>query len=216
MFVTPLVSVLLCVSAILSPAVALPSLLAYNGQNENLKRESLEAPTTKALAGLKRAHSFATMDISELSLDENDLFKRRNVDICTRDSGRAAVCVGIAQLFSTLTIAIATNVKSSSGGECEEHSGALDNVHWRVYATGKNGHVCGTTAQLKTIEGAIAKYLRDVDKRVCGVQCIRMTHGGTWTGYVTLSPDSISLDDYYCGKQYTFGDCLSGGEDDRP
>lgn len=91
------------------------------------------------------------------------------------------------------------------------HVGSIDGVTWKVWADGNN---CDTTAQLNTISGAVQNYLRDSNKEVCGVHCVKLTHGGTWNGYITLAAPGEDLDDFYCGKFQPFGNCGSGGEDD--
>lgn len=73
-------------------------------------------------------------------------------------------------------LGIAGLVKGGSDKhDCKAHSGFIDEANWKVYATGKN---CDTSAELETIQGAIAEYLRSVDDEICGVQCLKMTAGG--------------------------------------
>jgi hypothetical protein len=100
---------------------------------------------------------------------------------------------------------------NSDNNDCTAHTGAIDNVHWKVYATGRN---CDTSAQLDTIRGAITVYLEEQNNEICGASCIKVTHGGTYAGFVAIAPAGTSLDSYHCGQSYTFGNCVSGGEDD--
>ena len=74
----------------------------------------------------------------------------------------------------------------SDAKECNTvHTGSTnDKVHWEVYAEG--GQHCDTSAQLDTIAGAMKKYLSSQHGNICGVKCIKLDHGGTWRGYVTL------------------------------
>lgn len=163
-------------------------------------------------------------------LSERSLEKRVNIDICTASAARAGkyfaapeqdqtantssigVCVAISAVVAQVSLGIAGLVKSDSNAhDCSEHSGSIDGVTWKVYATGRN---CDTTAQLDTIQGAVTKYLEKQNKNVCGVHCLKLSHGGTFTGYVTLAPAGTSLDGYYCGQYNSFGDCVSGGKND--
>ena len=163
-------------------------------------------------------------------LSERSLEKRRVFDICAGSSTRAGgyftaaaqdqnahassigVCVGIGSGISGIIFGIAGLMKASSDRkDCSEHSGSIDGVTWKVYATGRN---CDTTAQIDTIRGAISNYLQSVNESVCGVHCLKMSHGGTYNGFVTLAPAGTPLDGFYCGQSMSFGDCVSGGERD--
>jgi len=212
MFASTLISVLLYTSAISSRAAALPSPLPDSEQ----ATEKNAIPEHLSLMGLQSADSVATIDLAGAVPGNHTLAPRTPVNICVKDSGRAGVCVAIAGIVTTIGVAIGNSVKGSSNDGCKVHSGAIDDVHWKVYATGKNGKQtdCGTTAQVSTIAGAIDEYLRDVDKDVCGVHCLRMTHGGTWAGYVSLAPAGLPVDNYYCGPAYSFGSCVNGGKND--
>jgi hypothetical protein len=117
--------------------------------------------------------------------------------------------VGIAAVIG---IGIASVLKNNSDAkDCTTHTASIDNVHWKVYATGAS---CDTTAQVRTIQGAVNKYIDKLDGEVCGVHCLKVTHGGTYAGFVTIAPKGTPLDGYYCGHSNRFGNCVSGGEDD--
>jgi hypothetical protein len=175
--------------------------------------------------GKKAPDQFAYMDITNGIPTEpfqmmnmtpaapNSLKARKDVKTCIATSARAGVCVAIASYLTTTGFNIATQVKSSSNNhDCSVHNGHVDNVTWSTYATGNN---CDTTAQASTIAGSIDKYLRAQDSNVCGVHCLKMTHGGTWTGYVTLAPQGTDLNSFYCGSSNSFGQCSSGGKNDQ-
>ncbi|KAJ8128189.1 hypothetical protein O1611_g5447 [Lasiodiplodia mahajangana] len=185
-------SLLLYASAYLAPASAhlLPS------------RRDLDL----RLEGKRAAHVVGTMEL------DGDLEKRRVVDYCVADPARSGVCVALSGVVSAVAFGIASILKSDSdANDCTAHSGQVDDIHWSVFA---NGSHCDTTAELGTIAGAMANYLRTQNQSLCGVHCIKMTHGGTWQGYVTLGPAGEPLDNYYCGSAYSFGDCGSGGKSD--
>ncbi|KAJ7854106.1 hypothetical protein B0H14DRAFT_2210257, partial [Mycena olivaceomarginata] len=69
--------------------------------------------------------------------------------------------------------------------DCTVHSGTIDGVQLRFYAAGGK---CGTTAQENTIRGAIDAFLKENVGGACHAMCLRMTHGGTWKGYLSLTP----------------------------
>lgn len=184
---------------------------------------------------LKQTHHTAQIDLANFEeradgLSERSLEKRLNVNICTVDVAHAGkyfaapeqdqtankssigVCVAVGAVIAQVAFGIAGLVKSDSNAhDCTAHQASIDNVTWRVYATGRN---CDTTAQLETIQGAVTKYLEKQDKKVCGVHCLKLSHGGTYVGYLTIAPTGQSLDKYYCGEAYKFGDCVSGGKND--
>lgn len=166
---------------------------------------------------LKQTHHTAQIDLANFEeradgLSERSLEKRLNVNICTVDVAHAGVCVAVGAVIAQVAFGIAGLVKSDSNAhDCTAHQASIDNVTWRVYATGRN---CDTTAQLETIQGAVTKYLEKQDKKVCGVHCLKLSHGGTYVGYLTIAPRGQSLDKYYCGEAYKFGDCVSGGKND--
>lgn len=141
-----------------------------------------------------------------------DLQARRYIDYCISGTAQAGVCIGVSSILSQIGTAIGAKfINKSNHHDCTAVDGRIDDVTYRVYASGQH---CDTTAQLSTIAGSIDKYLRDVDKDVCGVHCIRLTHGGTWTGYVVLAGAGGDVDSFYCGSSYTFGRCGTGGAKD--
>lgn len=122
------------------------------------------------------------------------------------------MCASVVSLVGGIAFEITSLVKGNSdANDCTAHSGSVDKVHWTVFA---NGSHCDTTAQLNTIAGAIANYMRAQDSKVCGVHCIKLTHGGTWQGYISLAANGENLDTYYCGSAFSFGNCGSDGESD--
>lgn len=163
-------------------------------------------------------------------LSERSLEKRRVVDICIASAARGGkdfaapeqdqtanassigVCVSIVAVSAQIVLGIAGLLKGDSdANDCTEHSASIDGVNWKVYASGNN---CDTTAQLNTIQGAVTKYLEAQNNNICGVHCLKLSHGGTYTGYVTIAPAGTSLDSFYCGEYSSFGNCVSGGKND--
>ena len=198
-------------------------------------RVSLLRKDARIDPSLKLTDHTAHIDLAKFEeradgLSERSLEKRLNVDICTANTARAGkyfaapeqdqtanassigVCVSVAAFTAQVALGIAGLVKSDSdANDCTEHSGSIDGVTWKVYATGRN---CDTTAQLKTIQGAMTEYLDAQNNNVCGVHCLKLTHSGTFAGYVTIAPAGTSLDSFYCGQSNSFGDCVSGGKND--
>jgi hypothetical protein len=177
------------------------------------------------IEGKKAPDQFAFMDITDGIPTEpfemmtmtpaanNSLEARQDVKTCIATSVRAGVCIGLASYLTSFGFSLASQLKSSSDNhDCSVHNGHIDNVTWSTYATGRN---CDTTAQASTIAGSIDKYLRAQNSNVCGVHCLKMTHGGTWTGYVTLAPQGTDLNSFYCGSSDSFGKCSNGGKKDQ-
>ncbi|KAK6821810.1 hypothetical protein PG987_014635 [Apiospora arundinis] len=158
------------------------------------------------------AHEYISIDLD--AVENPGLSKRTPVQYCTADPARSGVCIAAATFASAVAFGIATLAKGSSDAkECKKvHTGSFDQVHWQVYAEG--GKTCDTTAQLDTIAGAMNKYLSSQHGNICGVKCIKMDHGGTWRGYVTLGSTSENLDTFHCGESFKFGDCAKGGNKD--
>lgn len=198
-------------------------------------RVSLLRPDARIDPSLKLTDHTAHIDLANFEeradgLSERSLEKRRVVDICiagpaqagkyfaapaqdqTANASSIGVCVAIGAVIAQVALGIAALVKTdSNANDCNAHSGSIDGVTWKVYATGRS---CDTTAQLNTIQGAVTKYLEKQNKNVCGVHCLKLTHGGTYAGYVTIAPAGTSLNSYYCGGFSSFGNCVSGGDND--
>ncbi|KAJ7205508.1 hypothetical protein GGX14DRAFT_397654 [Mycena pura] len=180
--------------------------------------------TSGPFGGKQHAHTLVHMDITDgvptgepvlgfpIS-NSTDVAARRNVDYCIANAAQTGNCIQAAAFLAAIGVGIASILKSDSdNNDCTTHSGGVDSVTWEVYATGKN---CNTDAELQTIAGAIDVYLRAQNKSVCGVHCIRLTHGGTYSGYVTLAAPGFNPDNFYCGSAYTFGQCGTGGGNDN-
>ncbi|KAK7016303.1 hypothetical protein R3P38DRAFT_2993844 [Favolaschia claudopus] len=180
-----------------------------------------------AFGGKQHAHTLVHIDITNgvptappvygfPNSNSTDVAGRRNVDYCIASAAQTGNCIQAAAFLSAIGIGIASILKSDSdNNDCTVHSGGVDGVTWTVNATGENGAQCDTSAELKTIAGAIDVYLRAQNMSVCGVHCIRLTHGGTYSGYVTLAAPNMNPNTFYCGSAYTFGQCGSGGGADN-
>lgn len=76
------------------------------------------------------------------------------------------------------------------------------------------GRHCDTTAEQETIAGAIEHHIKNNGHKICGTQCLELTHGGTWHGYLLIGPASNFDHKAYCGPKVSFKHCDSGGKGD--
>ena len=132
----------------------------------------------------------------QISLNETDSFglqtnltERTNVQICERIITAAGACAAIGSFVIAFAQAMGSTIKQKSNEHsCSSVRGTYESVSWIYYATGRN---CDTTAQRETIAGAVKKYLHDVKgNKLCGTECLRFDHGGTWDGWLKLGPTS--------------------------
>ncbi|KAJ7463192.1 hypothetical protein FB451DRAFT_1403835 [Mycena latifolia] len=125
-----------------------------------------------------------------------------------------ADCIKIASAVSTC-FTLGNNIRSvgswiknrSDANDCSTHAGSIDGIQWRYSAIGSN---CDSTALMTTIRGAVDAFLEeDVDGR-CQNVCFQMTHGGTWTGYLSVTPTG-SPAPVDCGTT-NYGSCELHGD----
>ncbi|KAF4154046.1 hypothetical protein CNMCM8927_001305 [Aspergillus lentulus] len=123
----------------------------------------------------------------------------------------ALVCLGILDILGYF-LGLPTLIRDLSNQQrCRHMTGAFDNVKWSFYATGLQ---CDATVQESIIQGAIAEYIRNAENgTICGTQCLRLDHGGTWNGWLKLGSVSSFKEDAYCGVGLPFDTSLSGGND---
>lgn len=77
-------------------------------------------------------------------------------------------------------------------------------VNKEVCTTGiwASGGDCGTTAEQKTIAGAIDAVFRSLEGYWdCYIYCITITHGGTWTGTLLIGTNE-KAQYASCGGQF--------------
>ncbi|KAL9113238.1 MAG: hypothetical protein Q9227_002573 [Pyrenula ochraceoflavens] len=169
---------------------------------------SPHVPSVGTIEGKRQADTYAYLNLTEAMVQKNadspTLLPRGPFRWCISQPDRTNVCVVVGLFIENAAFGIASLVKSMSNDHvCTPHTGTVNRIHYRVYATGRH---CDTQAALGTIADAIRGYINDnMHGSVCGVQCIVLDNSGTWNGYVTLAPTSVDLDHTYCGPQATFG-----------
>ncbi|KAI1398104.1 hypothetical protein F4819DRAFT_498976 [Hypoxylon fuscum] len=142
----------------------------------------------------------------------SDLEKRRAMDYCYKSLHGAIGCTGLLLGGAGLGASLAGLIKGgSNANDCQLHVAALDGISFTFRAEGRN---CDTTAEQKTIQGAINNFIDDVKSTLCGVDCLQLSHGGTWTGYVTIAAEGYDASNFYCGAQNSWPTCGSGGKND--
>ncbi|KAJ5713180.1 uncharacterized protein N7483_010361 [Penicillium malachiteum] len=134
-----------------------------------------------------------TTKSTELSTRDFDisLETRTDITVCVSDLDATATCAKLGSFLVALVAVVSSYI---------------------YYASGRN---CDTTAQKATIEGALKKYLKEIDdEELCGTECLRMHHGGTWDGWLKIGPKASFDEDAYCGPKLSFSSCISGGDAD--
>ncbi|RAH63740.1 uncharacterized protein BO66DRAFT_362513 [Aspergillus aculeatinus CBS 121060] len=140
----------------------------------------------------------------------NKLAVREPVQVCESTLSRMAQCATIAGAVFSWSAAIAGAAWAwSQHKDCSLHSGTIDGWQYQFHATGRN---CDTTAQQKTIHGAIYHYLSAIEgNTVCGTQCLSLKHGGSYAGYLKFGKVGVFDSGAYCGPTLHFENCASGG-----
>lgn len=152
------------------------------------------------------------VSIAEVNGTETALVKRKQVKVC-QALGRAASCIGMESGVHRICDSIATRIKDlSNAHDCVTVTGSISGVSYRYYANGAN---CDTTAERSTIAGAIEHHIKHVNgAKLCQTECLDLTHGGTWNGYLLIGPTNGFDSSKYCGPNLGFGSCDAGGKKD--
>ncbi|KAL2811545.1 hypothetical protein BDW59DRAFT_168003 [Aspergillus cavernicola] len=138
---------------------------------------------------------------------------RTPIEVCERILTAVSHYCAILNNTYSFARAVASVIKSQSDkNDCGETSGTMQGFKYVYYATGRN---CDSTAQQDTIEGAIYHFLTTVDySSICGTECLKLDHGGTWEGYLKLGSEDRFDDGAYCGPTLSYTSCASGGNND--
>ncbi|EME40036.1 hypothetical protein DOTSEDRAFT_74790 [Dothistroma septosporum NZE10] len=159
---------------------------------------------------------FGPLNQSEIM--ETSIERRTQVTACERVAAFAASCFVIGNSLKPIVTYLGNVIiNARDQRSCGTFTGAVSGVTFRYQANGKN---CDTTAEEATIQGAIAYHLSTVDNgQLCATECLDLTHGGTWDGYLLIGPTNSFDSSAYCGPQLTkdmFSKCSSGGKKDVP
>ncbi|KAF7114217.1 hypothetical protein CNMCM5793_007795 [Aspergillus hiratsukae] len=112
--------------------------------------------------------------------------KRTSINVCLNVCQAILIALAFLGLLDLVTV-FSPGFSGIVKGLFDRHScrnmtGTFDHVKWSFYATGQH---CNTTAQEDVIQGAVAKYIRNAENgTICGTQCLRLDHGGTWNGWL--------------------------------
>ncbi|GKU08152.1 hypothetical protein FLAG1_09971 [Fusarium langsethiae] len=96
----------------------------------------------------------------------------------------------------------ASNVKTCS--TFTGYAGPNREIFYRYRSTGR---YCDTTAEQETIAGAIEHHIKKHGSKVCGTECLDLSHGGTWNGYLAIGPAKSFDHKAYCEPELSFGSC---------
>lgn len=140
-------------------------------------------------------------DTSNLFFDNSlELQKRMDVQACATWVTGAVACANIIWDGMENIWDIAFKIKQlANSKQCSEIHGQQGGMYYRYWASGGD---CGTTAEQKTIAGAIDAVLRKLEGEWdCNIYCITMTHGGTWKGTLLIGANE-KAQYASCGGQF--------------
>ncbi|KAJ5192809.1 hypothetical protein N7449_008951 [Penicillium cf. viridicatum] len=144
---------------------------------------------------------------------DHALVERTPIRVCERILAATGSYVVVANFAVAMAKSLASTIKElSDQGSYNTIRGTYESLSWVYHSSGRN---CDTTAQQATIAGAIKEDLNDVNgNKLCGTECLRMDHGGTWDRWLKIGPTANFKSNAYCGPSLTFSSCLSGGNND--
>jgi hypothetical protein len=150
------------------------------------------------------------IDTAHNGIDDHLLTKRKQVKVC-QALGAPAICQRVENTVNAFSDGIARRAKALSGEhDCSVTSGRISGVTYYYHAEGGD---CSTTAQEVTIAGAIEHHIKNINGgKLCQTECLNLSHGGTWNGYLLIGPTNGFDSSKYCGPKLGFGKCDSGGK----
>lgn len=164
---------------------------------------------------------FATFDTFPDTYDTTDLnlTKRRNVYVCGIQTA-AGVCLNLITSFIEWASSHTAKAFKAMGTGClletqlVRHNGNGRIIRITAQNNRVSGADCDTSAQWKTISGAMEKWF-DEHKHFCGTWCLDMTHSGDWVGYISLGVGESGINVADCKNVFTWGgECTQGGKND--
>ncbi|KAF4418917.1 hypothetical protein FACUT_11638 [Fusarium acutatum] len=157
-------------------------------------------PSTEVTEAVKMPDLVALYHLEYFESEDSALERRRNV--CERILAITSHCVVIGNALKTCTTFTGC---AGPGG----------NLFYRYLETSQsNGRHCDTTAEQETIAGAIERHIKRHGHKICGTECLNLTHGGTWYGYLLIGPADKFDHSAECGPEISFKHCDSGGKGD--
>lgn len=153
------------------------------------------------------------LEAFELGLNDKDLSKRTQIKVCgTGINVTFERCMSILAFGSSIALGTAGILYVHSENRvCYPEEFHDPDYQYAVMTKGN----CHTTAQRSTIQGAIDHYIdKEMPKSTCGVQCMKLTHGGNWEGYVVFGAGTYDWEHYLdmCASISKLGQCESGGK----
>ena len=174
---------------------------------------------------IREPHSWAKYDLEVLSgqpitsntqashsnVTDVTLEKRRRIGVCEALIVGAA-CVTLKNEAVDIYNYLANVIKDlSHERSCGTFTDTIGPIKFKYRANGKH---CDTTAEEGTIAGAIENHIERRGGQVCGMECLDLTHGGTWDGFLLVGPTGNFDSSMYCGPSLDFDQCTSGGKKD--
>ncbi|KAJ5793389.1 uncharacterized protein N7503_009367 [Penicillium pulvis] len=122
--------------------------------------------------------------------------ERTPVRVCERVLAATASGVVITNFAIVMAKSLASTFKELfDQGSCNTLRGTYESMSWVYYSSGRIG--------------AIEKYLDDTNgNKLCGTECLRMDHGGTWDGWLKIGPIANFESNAYYGLALTFSSCI--------
>lgn len=142
----------------------------------------------------------------------------RNVDWCASSAPSGDSCQAIEWDALNIAKQIGNQLYTDyTNNDCASHSGSIDDIYYTVYATTTGGD-CRSTAELGTVQGALYDFIKTeyANGKLCGSQCIKLSHGGTWMAWLTISTSQSALNSFTCDASVSVPNCGSCGKNCLP
>ncbi|ODQ56945.1 hypothetical protein WICANDRAFT_107313 [Wickerhamomyces anomalus NRRL Y-366-8] len=172
---------------------------------------------------LSNSTTFANHTYLSAPGSQNGLERRGSVHAC-QGSFTKKLCItgsNAANLVGALCHSISVALEIQSGNHNCADTGVHSvsdqtqgTVYYKYKTTGKG---CTTTAEPGTIEGALHKFIKEKNQdKICDFVCIRLTHGGNWSGYVGLGTSQDAVKYSRCDHEIgSWSACVNGDKGDR-
>lgn len=136
----------------------------------------------------------------------------------------STTCDNVASNYQQLAGSIAAALIKSSGGVDQTCSVTQNDMNENTFFGIRTGGFeiasvkCDTSSDVatvqKNIQAALETYFKLLDYNICGVQCIYLTLGGVWQGYLTIGPVSVgqvAFGRFVCNDNTPFSGSGLGG-----